>query len=268
MGYVVCVDRSARRRPRPPLRRLRPHEARKRGHRRRARRRASEEPARARRRTSLARRAASATTARGGSTTGWASFPYETFMVAALERSRAASRTVRPARVVRRRRTCRLTTRSGVERAMTQFLPRIGRTEWTEVSRGEQRLGHRRTTSSATATAARNAASAAELSERMGRPVIALALEEGAVVRYLALRARPHGRRVPLRPVVLRRAEQGGRALALGERDACGPADRCGARAGARGRAHGFVTVGASARPRARSSRSPACSGSRPGSTR
>jgi ribosomal protein S18 acetylase RimI-like enzyme len=73
---------------------------------------------------------------------------------------------------------------AGVERAVVKFMPRVGRTEWTEVARtrdgwvtvtddlcdhdrsAQRRLG-------------------AELSERMGVPVVALALEEDAVVRFL-----------------------------------------------------------------------------------
>jgi ribosomal protein S18 acetylase RimI-like enzyme len=73
---------------------------------------------------------------------------------------------------------------AGVARAVTKFMPRVGRTEWTEVTRtrdgwvtvtddlcdhdrsAQRRLG-------------------AELSERMGVPVVALALEEDAVVRFL-----------------------------------------------------------------------------------
>ena len=73
---------------------------------------------------------------------------------------------------------------TGVERAVTKFMPRVGRTEWTNVARtrdgwvtvtddlcdhdrsAQRRLG-------------------AELSERMGVPVVALALEEDAVVRFL-----------------------------------------------------------------------------------
>jgi ribosomal protein S18 acetylase RimI-like enzyme len=73
---------------------------------------------------------------------------------------------------------------AGVERAATQFLPRVGRSEWTEVRparngwvtvtddlcdrdrSAQRRLG-------------------AELSERMGVPVVAFALEEDAVVRFL-----------------------------------------------------------------------------------
>jgi ribosomal protein S18 acetylase RimI-like enzyme len=71
----------------------------------------------------------------------------------------------------------------GVRRAIAQFMPRVGRSEWSEVSEAEhgwvtvtdelcdrdrstqRRLG-------------------AELSERMGVPVVALALEENAVVRF------------------------------------------------------------------------------------
>lgn len=74
--------------------------------------------------------------------------------------------------------------RAGVERAAAQFLPRVGRSEWTEVAAERQgwvavvdelcdhdRSAQRRL--------------GAELSERMGVPVIALAIEEEAVVRYL-----------------------------------------------------------------------------------
>jgi ribosomal protein S18 acetylase RimI-like enzyme len=73
---------------------------------------------------------------------------------------------------------------AGVERALAQFLPRLGRSAWSEVTppsngwvavtaelcdrdrSAQRRLG-------------------AELSERMGVPVVALALEEEAVVRFL-----------------------------------------------------------------------------------
>ena len=72
----------------------------------------------------------------------------------------------------------------GVERAVKQFMPRVGRTEWSEMDpvrngwvtvtddlcdrdrSAQRRLG-------------------AELSERLGVPVVAFALEEEAVVRYL-----------------------------------------------------------------------------------
>jgi ribosomal protein S18 acetylase RimI-like enzyme len=73
---------------------------------------------------------------------------------------------------------------AGVERAVEQFMPRVGHTEWTEVTTArngwvtvvddlcdrdrsaQRRLG-------------------AELSERMGVPAVAFALEEEAVVRFL-----------------------------------------------------------------------------------
>jgi N-acetylglutamate synthase-like GNAT family acetyltransferase len=73
---------------------------------------------------------------------------------------------------------------NAVERATSQFLPRIGRSEWTEVSAArndwvtvidelcdrdrsaQRRLG-------------------AELSDRLGVPVVAFAVEEEAVVRFL-----------------------------------------------------------------------------------
>ena len=73
---------------------------------------------------------------------------------------------------------------AGVERAVKQFMPRLGRSKWTEVSRAahgwvtvvdeicdrdrsaQRRLG-------------------TELSERMGVPAVALALEEETVVRFL-----------------------------------------------------------------------------------
>jgi ribosomal protein S18 acetylase RimI-like enzyme len=73
---------------------------------------------------------------------------------------------------------------AGVERAVKQFLPRLGRSQWTQVSRdgngwvtvidelcdrdrsAQRRLG-------------------TEISERMGVPAVALALEEDAVVRFL-----------------------------------------------------------------------------------
>jgi len=73
---------------------------------------------------------------------------------------------------------------AGVRRAVTQFMPRVGHTEWSEVTPGgdgwvtvtddlcdrdrsaQRRLG-------------------AELSERMGVPVVAFALEQDAVVRFL-----------------------------------------------------------------------------------
>jgi ribosomal protein S18 acetylase RimI-like enzyme len=73
---------------------------------------------------------------------------------------------------------------SGVRRAVTQFLPRIGRTEWTDVSEA-----HNGWVTVVDELADRDRSAqrrlAAELSERMGVPVLALALEEQTVVRYL-----------------------------------------------------------------------------------
>jgi hypothetical protein len=74
--------------------------------------------------------------------------------------------------------------RAGVERAVAQFLPRVGRTEWTEVA--PERNGWVVVTDDLCdhdRSAQRRLG--AELSERMGVPVIALALEEESVVRYL-----------------------------------------------------------------------------------
>jgi predicted GNAT family acetyltransferase len=74
---------------------------------------------------------------------------------------------------------------AGVERAVTQFLPRLGRSGHTEVASSarsgwvtvvDDLCDHNR-------SAQRRLG--AELSERMGVPVVALALEEEAVVRWL-----------------------------------------------------------------------------------
>ena len=73
---------------------------------------------------------------------------------------------------------------AGVERAVTQFMPRVGRTEWTEVTAADngwvtvtdELCDHDRSAQRRLGT---------ELSERLGVPVIALALEEDAVVRFL-----------------------------------------------------------------------------------
>jgi len=73
---------------------------------------------------------------------------------------------------------------AGVERAVTQFLPRVGRTEWTEVT--PARNGWVTVTDELCdrdRSAQRRLGT--ELSERMGVPVVALALEEDAVVRFL-----------------------------------------------------------------------------------
>jgi ribosomal protein S18 acetylase RimI-like enzyme len=73
---------------------------------------------------------------------------------------------------------------AGVRRAVAQFLPRLGRSEHTEVTESvngwvtvvDELCDHDR-------SAQRRLG--AELSERMGVPVVALALEEELVVRYL-----------------------------------------------------------------------------------
>jgi ribosomal protein S18 acetylase RimI-like enzyme len=73
---------------------------------------------------------------------------------------------------------------AGVDRAVAQFLPRLGRSEHTEVTAPrsgwvtvvDELCDHNR-------SAQRRLG--AELSERMGVPAVALALEEEAVVRYL-----------------------------------------------------------------------------------
>jgi ribosomal protein S18 acetylase RimI-like enzyme len=73
---------------------------------------------------------------------------------------------------------------AAVERAVTQFMPRLGRTQWTQVAPAEngwvtvtdELCDHDR-------SAQRRLG--AELSERMGVPVVALALEEESVVRFL-----------------------------------------------------------------------------------
>jgi ribosomal protein S18 acetylase RimI-like enzyme len=71
----------------------------------------------------------------------------------------------------------------GVRRAVTQFMPRVGHTEWSEVS--EAKHGWVTVTdelSDRDRSVQRRLG--AELSERLGVPVVALALEEGAVVRF------------------------------------------------------------------------------------
>jgi ribosomal protein S18 acetylase RimI-like enzyme len=72
----------------------------------------------------------------------------------------------------------------GVRRAVSQFMPRVGHTEWSEVSEAQQ--GWVAVTDElcdGDRSAQRKLA--AELSARMGVPVVALALEEDAVVRFL-----------------------------------------------------------------------------------
>lgn len=74
---------------------------------------------------------------------------------------------------------------AGVERAVKQFMPRLGRSEWTEVASSagggwvtvvDELCDHDRSAQRRLGT---------ELSDRMGVPVVALALEEETVVRFL-----------------------------------------------------------------------------------
>jgi ribosomal protein S18 acetylase RimI-like enzyme len=70
-----------------------------------------------------------------------------------------------------------------VRRAIAQFMPRLGRSEWSEVSEAQHGWV---TVTDELCDRDRSAQRrlGAELSERMGVPVIALALEENAVVRF------------------------------------------------------------------------------------
>jgi ribosomal protein S18 acetylase RimI-like enzyme len=72
-----------------------------------------------------------------------------------------------------------------VERAVRQFMPRLGRSEWTEVSQSPH--GGWVTVVDELCDRDRSAQRrlGTELSDRMGVPVVALALEEEAVVRFL-----------------------------------------------------------------------------------
>jgi len=72
----------------------------------------------------------------------------------------------------------------GVERAVRQFMPRLGRTEWSNVEReGNGWVAVTDELCDRDRSAQRRLG--AELSDRMGVPVIAFALEEEAVVRFL-----------------------------------------------------------------------------------
>lgn len=72
----------------------------------------------------------------------------------------------------------------GVRRAVAQFMPRVGRSEWSEVSEANHGWV---TVTDELCDRDRSAQRrlGTELSERMGVPVVALALEENAVVRFL-----------------------------------------------------------------------------------
>lgn len=72
----------------------------------------------------------------------------------------------------------------GVRRAVTQFMPRLGHTEWTDVA-GAQNDWVTVTDELCDRERSAQRRLGAELSERMGVPVIAFALEEEAVVRFL-----------------------------------------------------------------------------------
>jgi len=73
---------------------------------------------------------------------------------------------------------------AGVKRAALQFLPRVGHSEWTEVSAADNGWV---TVTDELCDRDRSAQRrlGAELSERMGVPVVAFALEEDALVRFL-----------------------------------------------------------------------------------
>jgi ribosomal protein S18 acetylase RimI-like enzyme len=73
---------------------------------------------------------------------------------------------------------------AGVQRAVGQFMPRLGRSEWTNVTAAKNDWV---TVTDELCDRDRSAQRrlGAELSERMGVPVVALALEEEAVVRFL-----------------------------------------------------------------------------------
>jgi ribosomal protein S18 acetylase RimI-like enzyme len=108
--------------------------------------------------------------------------PYDVLMAAALDdlERQLAVRTQAPSFASTHVQTDDV---EGVRRAIAQFMPRVGHTEWSEVS--EVRNGWVTVTdelSDRDRSAQRRLG--AELSERMGVPVIALALEEDAVVRF------------------------------------------------------------------------------------
>jgi ribosomal protein S18 acetylase RimI-like enzyme len=110
-------------------------------------------------------------------------FPYEVFMAASLDD--LEQRLVAPERPPSFASThVQIDDEARVERAVQQFLPRLGRSEWTEVTPArngwvtivDELCDHDR-------SAQRRLG--AELSERLGVPAVALALEEEAVVRFL-----------------------------------------------------------------------------------
>jgi ribosomal protein S18 acetylase RimI-like enzyme len=73
---------------------------------------------------------------------------------------------------------------AGVERAVAQFMPRLGRSDWTDVQREANGwVGVADDLCDRDRSAQRRLGT--ELSERMGVPVVAFALEEETVVRFL-----------------------------------------------------------------------------------
>jgi ribosomal protein S18 acetylase RimI-like enzyme len=110
-------------------------------------------------------------------------FPYEVFMAVPLDD--LEQRLVEPERAPSFASThVQIDDEARVERAVQQFVPRLGRSEWTEVTPArngwvtiaDELCDHDR-------SAQRRLG--AELSERLGVPAVALALEEEAVVRFL-----------------------------------------------------------------------------------
>jgi ribosomal protein S18 acetylase RimI-like enzyme len=110
-------------------------------------------------------------------------FPYEVFMAAPLDD--LERRLTTPERSPSFASThVQVDDEARVERAVQQFSPRLGRSEWTEVTPArngwvaivDELCDHDR-------SAQRRLG--AEMSERLGVPVVALALEEEAVVRFL-----------------------------------------------------------------------------------
>ena len=92
-----------------------------------------------------------------------------------------------------------------VERAIAQFVPRL---EAPKVTRPSKRLDPDHATRLLDADRDAQARLARELSDRLGAVVVALALEYGERRPLPPLRGRPHGRRVPVRADVLRRARR------------------------------------------------------------
>jgi GNAT superfamily N-acetyltransferase len=109
--------------------------------------------------------------------------PYETFMVAALDDVERNLPDAGPAPSAASTHVQSDDLKS-VERAIAQFLPRLGRSAWTDVTpprNGWITIADELSDRDRTA----QQRFASELSERLGAVVVALRLEEEAVVRYL-----------------------------------------------------------------------------------